>query len=202
MLTILRTLLSTATGALGGIYGYVAVAVVAATVAGSGAGWLTHKVDLTKYQALELKDAKGVTVALEAQAEALRKVAATQHAVDMEATQGAVAEAAAQNRIITRTITVTQEVPHYVTVQADAVSCIPYGLVRVLDAAALAGPNGSVSPGDLALPAGQSDDACSPVKASVLAASVVANYGTAAQNAEQLNALEAWVHQLIETANK
>lgn len=198
MQTILKTLLSTVSGALGGVYGYVAVAAVAAAVAGAGTGWLTYKVEQTRYQALELKDAKAVTASLEAQAQALQKVAATQHALDVQATEGAVAEAQAQDRVHARTITITKEVPRYVTVKADAVTCVPYGLVRVLDATIL----GVSSPADLALPPGQSDDACAPVKASDLAASIAANYGTSAQNSEQLNALEAWVHQLIETANK
>ena len=58
----------------------------------------------------------------------------------------------------------------------------------VLDAASL-----GADPDALSLPAGQSDGACAPVAADVLAANVAANYGAARSNAEQLNALEAWI---------
>lgn len=96
----------------------------------------------------------------------------------------AVAEAKAQEKIVTRTQFIIKEVPRYVTASQDRSTCVTYGLVRVLDAAAL-----GTDPADLELPAGQSDDACAPVKASDLAASVAENYGTARQNAQQLDAL-------------
>lgn len=95
------------------------------------------------------------------------------------------AEAVAQNTIAARTNTIIQKVPTYVTVTQDR-ACVPYGLVRVLDASAL-----GLDPADLVPPPGQSDDACAPVATSDLARSVAGNYGTARQNAEQLNALEA-----------
>jgi hypothetical protein len=69
-------------------------------------------------------------------------------------------------------------------VSAKAVPCISWGLVRVLDAAAL-----GVSPDDLSLPAGKSDDTCSPFTAAQLAVSVVSSFGAARANADQLNAL-------------
>lgn len=70
-------------------------------------------------------------------------------------------------------------------------ACIPYGFVRVLDASAL-----GLDPGALILPAGQSDDACAPIDAAALARSIVANYGAARANAEQLNRLELTILQL------
>lgn len=93
----------------------------------------------------------------------------------------AVEEAAAQEKIVTRTRTIIKEIPRYVQ---DSSHCITYGLVRVLDAAA-----SGADPADLELPAGQSDDACAPVTNSALAASVAENYGIARQNAQQLDAL-------------
>lgn len=92
--------------------------------------------------------------------------------------------AAEDQKIVTRTITLIKEVPRYVTPAQDARSCITYGLVRVLDAAAL-----GTRPAELPLPAGQSDDACAPVASSALASSVAANYGVALQNSTQLDAL-------------
>lgn len=79
------------------------------------------------------------------------------------------------------------------TVQAhvkELAHCIPLGFVRVLDAAAH-GQN----PDALILPAGKSDDACSAFRWADLARSIVANYGTARANGEQLDALIAALRQ-------
>jgi hypothetical protein len=66
----------------------------------------------------------------------------------------------------------------------------------VLDAASL-----GADPDGLPLAAGQSDGACAPVTAAALAANVAANYGTARSNAEQLNALEAWIKAEADVPN-
>lgn len=121
-----------------------------------------------------------------AQAAAVSKAAAIQKAQDALSLKDQAHESAAQVRIVTRTQTITKEVPTYVTVAQDARGCITYGLVRLHDAAAL-----GVDPGTLQLPAGKSDDDCTSLKASDLAAGIVSNYGVAHQNAEQLNALIA-----------
>jgi hypothetical protein len=203
MITLLKTLLSAGGSALGGIWLYAAVFAAGTVIGGYGVGKVMHDADLSKYQALQLKDAAAATASLEAQAEALAKVASTQHTLDQEALLGAEAEAKGQAALTQQNAVIVKEVPVYVTEKADAVTCIPYGFVRVLDATILAGNSGSpVSPSDLALPADQSDDACAPVKASDLAASIAANYGTAQANAEQLNALEAFIHDEIERANQ
>jgi hypothetical protein len=60
--------------------------------------------------------------------------------------------------------------------------------ICVLDAAAT-----GRDPAELPLGAGQFDESCAPVAASDLARRIAENYGAARQNAEQLNALEAWV---------
>lgn len=111
--------------------------------------------------------------------------ASVQSRMERQSTTAAVAEASAQERIVYRTNETIKEVPRYVTVVQDR-ACIGYGLVRVLDAAAQ-----GLSPESLQLPAGQSDDACSPVAPSALAMSVAGNYGIARQNAQQLDALSA-----------
>lgn len=113
-------------------------------------------------------------------------VAAAEKVQAARDTTAAVTQAQVQERIVYRTTTIIKRIPDHVTPAQDASGCVTYGLVRVLDAAAL-----GADPGDLELPAGKSDDACAPVKASALAASIVENYGVGQQNAEQLNALIA-----------
>lgn len=124
----------------------------------------------------------------EANLAAAQKSLALTAAQEALSQQTGAAEGQAQAQIITRTNTIIQKVPQYVTVTQDR-ACVPYGLVRVLDAAAL-----GLDPADLQPPAGQSDDACAPVTTSDLARSVAGNYGVARQNAEQLNGLEADVN--------
>lgn len=107
----------------------------------------------------------------------------------------AVAEGQAQERIVYKTRTIIEKVPQYVTVTQDR-ACVSYGLVRVLDAAAQ-----GRDPAELQLPAGKSDDACSPVKASDLARNVAENYGISRQNSEQLDALILDIRQRVAIAN-
>lgn len=108
-----------------------------------------------------------------------------QFAVDLAA---AVAEAAAQAKIAGFREALRMRIGDYVTPAQDARVCVPYGLVRVLNAAVL-----QTDPGALQLAPGQSDDACSPVKASVLADAIVAWLSVARANAQQLTALQQWV---------
>lgn len=168
----------------------IATAVVVA-VAVAGASYttykLTHDVDQGKYETLVANDAKAQTTAIAA-------AAAKQKALDDAGLKAAVSEAQAQEKIVTQYVTLTKEVPTYVTQAQDAAAaapgaapgCVSYGLVRLLDAAVL-----GVEPATLALPAGKSDDACSPVEPSALAANVTGNYGLGAQNAKQLDDLVA-----------
>lgn len=152
-------------------------------IAGSVSGALVmHKIDAGKYEALVAANQRAVAIATQ-------KAKDIQAATDKIALDDAVAEAKAQQQIIVQHNYVTQEIPHYVPVH---VACITYGIVRLLDAASL----GS-DPANAPIPAGKSDDACSPVTARELAASVLANYATALQNAEQLNSLEGWVRETV-----
>lgn len=111
--------------------------------------------------------------------------------------EAAAVEAAKADRVIeVQTRTLIKEVPRYVTAAQDARGCVTYGLVRVYDAAIL-----GVEPSTLGLPAGQSDDACSPVKPSDLGRSLADNLGAARQNAGQLDALIANVRETTDTYN-
>lgn len=148
---------------------------------------VTHGLDSAAYAKLELADKT-------AQVAAVSAAAAQQKQLDVAATTAAVADAQAQAALVTRAAALTQEIPAHVTPAQDQAAaapgarpgCVSYGLVRLLDAATLGVPAAS-----LALPAGESDDACAPVEPSALASSVAANYGVAEQNAQQLNDLIA-----------
>jgi hypothetical protein len=171
---------------------WIATGVAAAALVGAASFTtykLTHGLDTAAYGRLELADKT-------AQLAAASAAAAKQKALDDSGIHAAAADAQAQGLIVTRTVALTKEIPSDVTLTQDQAAvapgarpgCVSYGLVRVLDAAVLGVPAGS-----LALPAGKSDDDCSPVEPSALAASVAGNYGAAEQNAQQLNDLIATV---------
>lgn len=81
--------------------------------------------------------------------------------------------------------TIVQKVPVYVPASADAACIVPAGFVRLHDAAAQ-----SVLPG----PAGPADAQTSGLALSTVAGTVVDNYTTCHAIAEQLTALQDWVH--------
>lgn len=96
-----------------------------------------------------------------------------------------------QGAIAGQTQVVTKEITRYVASKAPppvvpaAVPCITVGELRVHDAAVL-----GVDPSTVVPPAGEPDDACSTVAPSDFMAGVVANYGAARANAQQLDDLE------------
>lgn len=137
--------------------------------------------------AIERDDARAKAAAI---ADAMDRVARE----DRVSLARAVTEATAQQQLAHDASRVTREVHRHVP--KNDRFCVPYGLVRVLDAASL-----GADPDDLSLPAGQSDGACAPVDAARLASSVAANYAAARANAEQLNALQAWVKDETRAAN-
>ena len=96
-----------------------------------------------------------------------------------------------QVKIRTQTQTLTREVTKYVPVEVDRGVVIPWGFVRVLDAAA----TGAADPAAIPLGAGQSDAAASDVTLSEIAALSAANDGACRANAEQLAALEQWASE-------
>ena len=97
-------------------------------------------------------------------------------------------EAKAQAGLTEQTRVIIKRIPTYVTrsVPGKPVPCIPWGFVRLHDAAVL-----GVDPGSLPNPGGLADDACSTVEYPDLAGTVARNYGAARANAEQLDALIA-----------
>lgn len=82
--------------------------------------------------------------------------------------------------------TLIQEIPVYVPVQADAACTVHNGFVSLHDAAAA---------GDLPEPTRDADAPAEGLALSAVAATVVSNYQTCHENAEQLKALQDWIRQ-------
>lgn len=142
-----------------------------------GGGLKARVADLTRQSAArELAQAA-------AQADALAARARIVDAQNLIARQAAANDHAIQTQIQT----VIHEVPKHVDTKSDGACVVPWGVVRLLDAAA-----SGADIGDLAarIAPGQPDDAASDVKLSEIAAVLAANFGAARQNAGQLEALE------------
>lgn len=101
-------------------------------------------------------------------------------------------QAAAENqaRLETRYRILRQKVPVYVTRKADADLAVPLGAVVLLDAAARGD-----DPDGVSFAAGQSYDTASELTLAQLIDSIVANYGLANANAQQLSDLQDWIRQ-------
>lgn len=172
---------------------FTTIAIIVAFIGGVAlGGGLMHKFDDGRYQRLVAQDAKHEAAAVTAAAKDAKASQARQDAITAASTA---TEAVAQQRIVTHTLTLTKEITRYVP-QQIAVACVPVGVVRLLDGAAI-----GVDPAQLPDPAAQPDDACSTVTTADLAAGVIANYGAARANAEQLNALEDDIRQRVAAAN-
>ena len=82
--------------------------------------------------------------------------------------------------------TLIQEIPVYVPVQADAACTVHRGFVSLHDAAAA---------GELPTAPGDADAPAEGLALSAVATTVVSNYQTCHENAEQLKALQDWIRQ-------
>ncbi len=161
-------------GILSGIWTYIVAGVVSLAIGAYGG----YRWELGAYNNLKAADAKSLVMAMQ-------KAAKTQAAEDKVNLNAAVAEARAQQKIITQTQIITQTVTKYVH---DTISCpgLTVGLARVMRAAAA-----GIDPASLDLAPGQSDDFCSDIAPSEVAGWFTAYAGASKANAEQLNALEA-----------
>jgi len=123
------------------------------------------------------------------------KIDAAQSAVDAKSAEDS---ATHQTAIASAAAVIKQKVSTHVHNPAPAaprvVGCVTYGLVRLHDAAAL-----GVDPDTLPLPSGVSDDACSPVADTDLAAAFADNYAAARANAAQLDDLIANVKGKVDS---
>ncbi len=82
--------------------------------------------------------------------------------------------------------TLIQEIPVYVPVQSDAACTVHRGFVSLHDAAAA---------GELPEPARDADASAEGLALSAVAATVVTNYHTCHETAEQRKALQDWIRQ-------
>lgn len=136
-------------------------------------GWQRHhSADLTS----RLADAQAKQFAAQFEASAVRlDVKVITHYVD-------------RVRVIHDTTqTLQREIPTYVTPATDRAFPLPWGFVRLHDAAAS---------GVSALPAaGLADATASDVAASTAASVIVSNYGRCHETAAQLSALQDWIRE-------
>lgn len=126
--------------------------------------------------ARDLRDARARAEALAARmrAQARMNVTATAHL-------------AADRDIQTQIRTVIEKVPVHVPAKADAECRIPWGAVRLLDAAA---SGAGLADAGARIGSGQPDDAAADVTLSEIVALLAENAGIARRNAEQLTALQ------------
>jgi hypothetical protein len=146
----------------------------AAAALGFGAAW-------------KIQDWRGAAVEVRAAATVVKVVqrqAATNQAV-------AVADQRAQDRIRTVTRTLIEKVPVHVPPSADARFPLPWGFVRLHDAAAIGDDLPAVAAG-----AARPDDAASDTTASEAAAVIIGNYGNCHADQARLAELQAWARAM------
>ena len=131
-----------------------------------------------------------------AKAQAAEQARVLQAAEDKVSLDAAVAEAKAQQQIVTVTNTIVREVPSHVPLNSKC--AVSVGFVRVLNDALF---QGASTPGPTYAP-GQPDDACAAIGPRDLAVNIVGNYAAALGNAEQLGALQKWVKDTLETRKR
>lgn len=158
------------------LLGIAAVAIFSAVV--------THKVD----QAALLKQQ---TAWKDAEIKAVNLAKMLQGAEDKVSLDAAVAEATAQQKIVTVTNTIVREVPNHVPTSTKCP--VTVGFVRVLNDTIFLG-TGTTGP---TYAPGQPDDACASIDPRALASNIVSNYATAIANAEQLGALQKWIEDTL-----
>jgi len=146
------------------------VLTLAAAVAGFAGGWKVHD---WRDAAAELAAARSAVAVVQRQAAVSQQVA--------------VASQQAQDHVRTVTRTLIQKVPAYVSPTTDARYPLPWGFVRLHDAAVAGVDLSAAAPGP-----GGPDDAPSGIAASAAAAVIVANYGDCHADQARLAALQAW----------
>ena len=175
--------MSLITSLLGGVWGYVAAAVLAGGLSAFGAWDITHQMDKATLEALELSDQKAATSAQIALAGRDKSEAAISQAL-------AVKDQQAQDAINVKTVTITKEIPGHVTTVQVTRACLSVGLMRVLRAAST-----QTDPDALSLAPGQSDDDCSDASPVTVAGWFTGYAGAAEANTQQLSDLQAWIAQ-------
>lgn len=172
----MAALISLATSSVAGL---IATLVMVASLVGSGA-YVDHRIMSAKFASFEASAAK-------AQAEAVADAAARQKELDDATLSAAQAETDTQRRLAAG----TRAQLSYLRAHPTHIPCVPWAFVRVLNASIL-----GVAADSIRLPAGAADGACAPVSADTLARTLVANFGNARANAEQLSAFQQWARQV------
>jgi hypothetical protein len=149
-------------------------AAVATAIGGFAAGWKVH----------DWRDGAADVRFAQAAVKTVRSQAVSSQAI-------AVADQRTQDRVRTVTRTLIEKVPTYVSATTDAHYPLPWGFVRLHDAAAVGDDLSATAAG----PSGP-DDAPSDVRTSEAAAIVAANYGACHADQSRLAELQAWARQM------
>jgi hypothetical protein len=149
-------------------------AVAATAIGGFAAGWKVH----------DWRDGAAQVHAARAAVKTVQRQAAASQVV-------AVADQRMQDRVRTVTRTLIEKVPTYVSPPTDVRFPVPWGYVRLHDAAAVGDDLSAAAPS-----AARPDGAASNVKVSEAASVVVANYGSCRADQARLAELQAWVRQM------
>jgi len=149
-------------------------AAAATAIGGFAAGWRVHD---WRDGAAEVHAARTVVKTVQRQSAASQAVA--------------IADQRSQDQIRTVTKTLIQKVPVYVSATTDARYPVPWGYVRLHDAATV-GDDLSAA----AASPGRPDDSPSDVAASEAAGVIVANYGSCRADQARLAALQAWAKDI------
>jgi hypothetical protein len=150
-------------------------------IAFGGGLWVAHHWDEGAIANLKLADANAAL-------HAAQTAMANQKKQDATALTIALRNATAQEQIRVVTRTLIEKVPTYVSRKADLACVVPFGFVRVFDAAA-----SGVDPAALPGTAGEPDDAPSGVALSRIAALSAEHDGQYRAVTEQLIELQNWV---------
>ena len=146
----------------------------AAILGGFVAGWKVHD---WGYAVPQVRAAQAAVHAVQHQAGASQSIA--------------VRDQRGQDQVRTITRRLIERIPVYVTPKIDRAFPLPWGLVRVHDAAARGDDLSAFAEG-----AGEPDDAASDVRASEAAAVIAGNYGDCRADRRRLADLQAWVRAM------
>lgn len=138
----------------------------------SGSAYITHKVDNSAYEALELKYASAVTKAQQDELERQSKITIAKDQASAEATK-------AQQVIVNSTRKQLNDLKKYANSH-----CITNGLIKLLSNSAT-----SNIPKGMSATSRQPDSACSTITSTRIYEWLITNNGIANQNAKQLDEL-------------
>lgn len=170
---------------LSGIYGYVAVGLLSASIAAVAAYKVTAWSKDETIHSMQIADDRAAIGALDNSAKATADFIAVTARVSASLT-------ASLDHTIFMTQTIIKEVPRYVTPEIDAAYPVPCGVIRMRDAAAL-----QTDPARLESTACPSDGAKSPVAASALSTEDAGAIGAFYEVESDRQALRDWANGVL-----